>query len=673
MSLTKSFNFKFIKQMLKKSKGQLILFLGLVPIFTFLVLMAICSEDIAQVLNIESIGALNFIGIYFIPIILSINLFSYIYKRSSVDFINSMPISKKNIFINNSIIGIILIILMQLINVGGIFLFSALKPNITVIPEMVWDVFIISSLSYIFIFTATNLAMCLSGNVITQIVVTCLIVFFVPFLINDVNESLFTLRSSEVLVSYNEINEKWILRDQIENREMQFFYKINEFHDTTPYKLLEVVSDYNSRLYFDTISNIKMIVLSFVYLILGANLFKRRKFENLGESFSSVKVHQFVKALVFFPLFTILNKINMFSMNIEFILFVFAALIALFFIYDIVTNKKVKLKNSMIYIVLIFIVGNGICYGVEKVIDNKKIRVYNIKDIESVSVNIDDMRGYETGILEYEIKDKEMIENIIKASDHYVSLLKIKTNDGNEYFDLITYGIDISYTPWEHIIDYLKLDEGYVNKYKEEKLADGYYVLVNDIPIKGELLEKVDKYVTEYQKNNIETDIDLSNEIFVVRKYIYKNHRLTYTNYVIEDEEIRKILVEEYNNKFKEKFEKLNENEFYSFTIKNYYYGYNAYVYEDAEKLINLIKNDKLNSIDLNKEHVVVYYYDIDNNAYHITNNEEIIKLYYEVLNKMDPENTEKKYYYNNNDELVEVLPSGEMTEEVILEESASY
>ena len=73
MNLIKLFNFKFMKQMLKKAKGQLIIFLLLVPIFTFLSLLVIYSGNTGGVLDYTSISIINFIGMYVIPVILSIN------------------------------------------------------------------------------------------------------------------------------------------------------------------------------------------------------------------------------------------------------------------------------------------------------------------------------------------------------------------------------------------------------------------------------------------------------------------------------------------------------------------------------------------------------------------------------------------------------------------------
>ena len=53
-------------------------------------------------------------GMYLVPVVLSITLFSFIYKRGSIDFTLSMPINKKQIFLTNTFGGIIIILLMQI-------------------------------------------------------------------------------------------------------------------------------------------------------------------------------------------------------------------------------------------------------------------------------------------------------------------------------------------------------------------------------------------------------------------------------------------------------------------------------------------------------------------------------------------------------------------------------
>ena len=252
MSLIKLFNFKFMKQMLKKSKGQLLIFLLLVPIFTFLSLLVAYSGNAVGVLDYDSICVINFLGMYVIPVILSINLFNYIYKRASVDFINSMPINKKTIFCTNVLLGVLLIVAMQIVNALGILIFSALKPELVLFGELMWDTFIMTTVSYIFVFTATNLAMCLSGNIITQIVMTCLIVFFVPFFINNLNNNMFDIGMGGYVLEL----DGPVLNGN-ENIELM---KFDAYNETMPFRLFKCLVGSGVNLY-NSVSIIKMFVL----------------------------------------------------------------------------------------------------------------------------------------------------------------------------------------------------------------------------------------------------------------------------------------------------------------------------------------------------------------------------------------------------------------------------
>ena len=92
MNLTNLFNIKYLMQNIKKSKGLIILSLVLVPMFTSIILLS-ASSDYA--LSFAEISIVNIICMYIIPIVLSMSLFSYVYKKNSVDFIGSMPVSRK--------------------------------------------------------------------------------------------------------------------------------------------------------------------------------------------------------------------------------------------------------------------------------------------------------------------------------------------------------------------------------------------------------------------------------------------------------------------------------------------------------------------------------------------------------------------------------------------------
>ena len=176
MNLTKLFNFKYLIQNIKKSKMALVLFFIIVPIFTSLTIMT--TKD--QILDFSELAFVNILGMYIIPFIFSVCLFGYVYKKNSVDFMCSMPVSRKTIFVTNTIGGIGMIVLMQLITLILTLLIGVVT-GATISNAMVFDIFAYQTIAYIFVFTIANLAMSVSGNLLTQIVVTLLITFLIPF------------------------------------------------------------------------------------------------------------------------------------------------------------------------------------------------------------------------------------------------------------------------------------------------------------------------------------------------------------------------------------------------------------------------------------------------------------------------------------------------------------
>ena len=650
MNLTKLFNFKFMKQMLKKAKGQIILLLSIIPIFTFLILLMSNTGSYYEILNLADISVLNLIGMYVIPVILSINLFNYIYKSPSVDFINSMPINKKTIFASNTLLGIVL---MQLINVLGIVIFTMFKPNIIILPEIILDSFIISVIGYIFVFTATNLAMCLSGNIVTQIAVTCLIVFLVPFTVNMCNDNLFAIRTGdEVLALDHNTDVKTYEYDgeydyEYENQNILPLTKINEFNETMPYRYIKVFVSSNANVIYDSVSNLKTLTLAVIYIGIGVVLFEKRRFENVGDSFRSVKIHEFVKALTMYPMIAFINSLDIFDQDIEIILFVYALLLVYFFVYDIITNKKQRFKVSILYILIIFVSLNAITLGVGNLIDNKDIRRYCLDDIESISINLDGLREYNTEILDYEIKDKELIEYIIKASREKVVTLLVRFTDGEEYYLANTYiAGDFEGTPREEFITRLLNEEGYINKLKEIKLKDGLYTFESEKALRGELLDEINNYVINYKTENLLAEENYFDDIFNVRKYSYNNHILDYEIFIIEDDALRNKMAEAYNQDFRELLKDVEDDEFISYHIRNNQNERNVYIYEDSQKITDIIKNDIM-KVDLYSEYIVIDTYTLGNSEVHyITNNPDLMKMYKDEVSKL---NFEDSYYEKYN------------------------
>ena len=105
MNLTKLFNFNYLKENLRKSKGILILVSLIVPLFTLLVIvMGYNTDGIRKIiLSPFDISYINIFGMFVVPLIISASLFGYVFKKNSVDLVSSMPLKRSTIFITNTI------------------------------------------------------------------------------------------------------------------------------------------------------------------------------------------------------------------------------------------------------------------------------------------------------------------------------------------------------------------------------------------------------------------------------------------------------------------------------------------------------------------------------------------------------------------------------------------
>ena len=152
MNLMKLFNLNYLKQNFKKSKVILSIFIGLIPILNTIIL--IMNFNSGYILGFSHVSIINFIGVYVLPIIISICLFNYIYKKNSVDFINSMPISRKSIFVTNTIFGLLIFLSMLIVNLllmsALTFVFNIPIPFMMMI-DYLWYWFIIYVFSFMII------------------------------------------------------------------------------------------------------------------------------------------------------------------------------------------------------------------------------------------------------------------------------------------------------------------------------------------------------------------------------------------------------------------------------------------------------------------------------------------------------------------------------------------
>lgn len=653
MNLIKSFNYNYLKENIKKSAGLIMLLSIVVPVFTLLVIiLGINNTESIVVSDKTPLLIINFIGMYVIPVLISFVLFGYIYKKKSVDFINSKPINRKSIFVTNTIGGIILITVIQLITAIILLICNLILPKIIIFPGLVIDIFVIMWVSYVFVFLATNIAMSLSGTFLTQIVLTMLILFLVPFCMDGFNR----------FSRYSNYRFDSILENGNYNKLMQ------DSNYTMPYQVFHTIVSFNYDSDFDwysTTNIFKMIIIGIIYFIVGMKLFQRRKMENNEESFFNEKIHILVKALTMLPVFILLNIIKA---DKEVNIFIVALLITYYFVYDFIVKRKIKFKKSFAYLIVTLIILQGICIAGDKVRSFIPDKIITNSDIAKIDVNLlgySNMYDYYNEFNTY-IENKEVIDALLEAINKFnyttdsktvlyddsrditnldrgVCLnLKLKLNSGKKLYG----NVMVSTKDMEKIKELIKQDENYKNALKNKLLENGKEVIVSNTIIlkdeeKKQVLSDIEQVVN---KSGFDELLNISStDGAKIKKYYYKNHKLCVIN--VKDSLTSKTLeiVSKYaNNECISIINNKDKNWYPNFSIVPKSTDERLYINNVNDEIFQFIKENKDEEFDTSKPYYVITSNTMGKIIYYYTNKVD-------KVNKLIELEMEKQNYFENN------------------------
>ena len=615
MNLKALFNFNFLKENVRKSKGLLAFLLGVIPIINIIFLIVLLTTSSSNLLEFDIVSFLTYVGIIFIPLSLSVTLFGFVLKKKSVDFILSKPISRKSLFITNTLGGILVILVFMIINTLIFGLFGLVFESLTIPFGLLVDYFLFWFISYVFMFTVINLAIVLSGNLITSIVVALIILLIVPYLngINYITQDYYSGNNyiicenpdckPESYYCYNDDD----CEEHLLNNEYRLYYgKLLTYNFTAPLVMLNEAAN-NNDTFYNSMSLIKMIVLSVIYFAIGYFVFKNRKMENNETSFKSSFAHYLVKGITLFPICLLTYAIVEETEAIGWLISI-VGIIIYSVVYDLITRREIyKPVKSLIISALLFFLFTGVYASYFKVFDNpEKV----IKKVDSIT--------YEG----MKITDTDLINNIIK------SLLDKNTMGSSYVYNFIFTSGNTQYEVTADINETLNnLLQDELNIWNKEKIKKFdfnriHYMEYNDtmIPITKELKNII--------KDNIhkidEFDIDSLSETDTLYLYSYHNHH--YESVMIpiklDSELFNKIIT--YQNelfiKFREKIDyelsyNLNAYDSDVFSDEDYYV-FDYVIRSNMTKFINYLKND--NKIDANKDLTYIRVYDM-NKAYTIT------------------------------------------------------
>lgn len=627
MNLTNLFNIKFLKENIKRTKAVILLLIFLVPVINVIYyLMNNASSGITMPTIIE-IEPLSLIGMYILPVILSITLFSFIYKRKSSDFVMSFPVSKKQIFISNTIGGIIVIVAMNIINYLFTLIASLLLSNVLLDYRMLFDMFILWTVSYIFVFTCTNIAVSLSSNKITTVVVTLLVLFLVPFVHTFITSDDFKGTSNSDIYTYcdNEAckptNYKcYSTSCEINKRQNLYIYTYYDEVEkganyTLPYAII-----YETIISGETPSInriiLKMAFLSIAYMVIGLFLFTRKKFEVVETSFKSERLHIFIRSLTTIPIicvyYIILINSSIGLSDIFTIIFLVVLLITYVIIYDLLTRKKVT--NILKSLAALIIVGIIVIFTGE-LSSSKDVEQIDVNDIDKMTFidsNMVNNNGYTT--------NKELINYIIsihidnvKGEENYYSNFNVRIT-----VDKKTYAFWISTTKeqYNHILNTLSNDETYQKTSSKLKNKDVFAIRLNGdrsyIFKDNELYQKV---LEEFQ-NSTTIQNEASNTLFSTEISIYDNFEVNTISFGITNEELQEQILNYYNSEAKKTFNDPDVN------IHTYYIGeydketnttsedyFSNYYQNENIEINNFILDHADEKVDITKPYMYIKFY----------------------------------------------------------------
>lgn len=513
MSLTHLFNFRYFIENLKKSKSVLIIAMLILPTFSALMLLLANSESEAEIMSFASLNMFNYIFMYVIPIVLSTSLFEYVYKKNSADFIGAIPLSRKTIFVTNTVFGILVLILLQAITALITAFLSITLDSVIIFGSMIWDSFIYFSIAYIFVFVVCNLAVSFSGNTFATIAATMLILFLVPYTM---------MLGRGALYQENGYNSS---EYEIENGIVTVY---DRFNFTAPSLVFGSMA-YGDSFEYNNISIIKMAVLSVVYFIIGIIIFNRKKYEMAEESFETTKMHLFIKMLTLTPFmsFVIMSEFVNDGLAMTFLVVTSAIY---YFVFDIITKKRISLKVNLIGFICSFAIMFVLFTTVVPKLYLLSKREYSLaNDIKSVTLVSLKSSRENAVYLNLKIEDKDMIKDI---------LFNNSTSRDSKYGCPCTFTIDTKngkrYFVSQYMYDIL---DDVVDKYGDELVnidTSNYEAALSTVKVANSEITELRRCIDKDMENKTVKELfDIAfgkSEFYKINTASYTNHKLIYND-----------------------------------------------------------------------------------------------------------------------------------------------
>jgi membrane protein len=652
MRLRSYFNKKYAFQNIKKSKGVLAFFLGIVPLFSTLYLFSVLTSS-TDPLDLTAVSFPTIIGAYIIPLVVSLCLFGYIFKKKSVDFTCSMPISRKTIFITNTVTGILLLVGMLLINALFIELVGLVTSSI--IPfTMILDYLLVWIITYIFVFILFNVGISFAGNSITALIISLILFFVAPYLVEYTtgNNTLspvdyYTENTLQIECkddaclpeNYECYGDITCLQDAQNHRYNVYNTQlIQPTNHPLPYNMIKNVITYPYKLVlYNPISLIKMALGIIVGFIVGYILFLHRKMENNETSFKSEKLHVLVKGLLITPVLFLIYPAFREHVDTLGILIFAIIIIGYYYLYDLVTRKSIgNFLRTSINLVCTIVVVFGIAFLIDEV---KKEETFLLESDKIDYIEFKDMDLSMSASQYPKITDQELIDEIVKqtitkypdyGSDSSRTGIVVKMDSGKE----IEYTMAVPDAVYADMTEKIKNSKDYA-QFKDLEKNNLFAYRFGNIRRSRKADDEIKKIIQEAFDNAINHQLNEASKYSTITFFYYYDQGNVYMYQLSSNAspELEALLEEEITAKNKKIAKNLDKKEFTDTTP--YLNSSGSFLPKDSQYLVNTMQDEIKSFIrkysddkfDTAKDYIVFDYYTGAENAFTTNRVSEFLAL----------------------------------------------
>lgn len=453
--MSKFFSFKLYLQGLKKSRLHGITMLGIVTALTALIpTVTMFSARHYKPGYMPATTLIDYDG-FAIPLlmlllmapILTLSMFSFLNKRNESDFYHSIPFTRPCVYFSFLASIMTWIVATLVIAIASATILWSLVPYTAVPFSLPFVHFIVYFLATLLLVAFTVVAMTLTGTIISN-----LLIFGLLFLFVRVAGALFVVSMASLYPV--------VIIDLSFAEFLQIDYNIP----------LALISPYLFDGDFTVFGNydlwIYTAVVSIGLIAAGCWLYTRRRSEMAGQSAPNNVLQHTYRIMISLPfVFLMVYGILEEGFN-ELVLVLTVITLLVYYVFEIVTTKRLKNLLKATLFVPVLIVG-GIVFALTVTISGKTAIAYtpDADEIKSISIydpNMDRNPSYELmnttdvaindpKVLEFISNELKEMEKIINETDaqHYLFPHRYEENDKDVYYGgALSYDEQTDYVRW---------------------------------------------------------------------------------------------------------------------------------------------------------------------------------------------------------------------------------